>query len=381
MVNKQLAIVVGTRPDIIKLSPIIRYCEKNKVKYSLIHTGQHYNSEMDSVFFKDLNLPAPDINIRSSSSLKKNNSLDQTAVIMNKLKKVFINEKIGLVMVLGDTNSALAASIISRRLDLKLAHVEAGLRSFDERMQEEHNRIMIDHIADFNFAPTKTAVNHMLNEGISREKIFLVGNTIVDAVYQNIKIAEQKSDILRKLGIVNPLRNIVPYKFILVTSHRPENVDHPDRLRSIIAGLDNLASKMICEREFFALFFPIHPRTLKRMKEFNINKKDYPFINFITPPGYLDFLTLESYASLIITDSGGIQEEACILKRPCVTIRETTERPETLEIGCNILAGVESQSIVNYSKKMLNKKINYKNPFGDGKSADYIMKILKKKMY
>lgn len=361
--NKRLCVVCGTRPDIIKLSPIIRYCTKNSIDFTLIHSGQHYDTEMDEVFFDELDIKKPDINLRSSFDLNSNGYLDQTAVIMNKFKRVFIEELIDIVLVLGDTNSALAASIIARRLSLKLAHVEAGLRSFDWRMQEEHNRIMIDHISDLKFAPTKSAFNNLIRETIPKNTVYLTGNTIVDAVHQNLDIAIKKSRILEKLGLKQ--------KFILVTSHRPENVDDPTRLSYILDGISRVADTFN-----YTVVFPAHPRTLKRMREFNI--KPPKNIMFIEPPGYLDFLSLENFSILIITDSGGVQEEACILKRPCVTIRETTERPETLNIGCNALAGVNPDRIVQCVKEMLHKSINYSNPFGDGKSSVYIMKILEK---
>ena len=361
--DKCLGIICGTRPDIVKLSPVIRYCTQNNIDFTLIHSGQHYDPEMDEVFFNDLDIKNPDINLRSSSEFNSNDYLDQTAVIMNKFKRVFMEELIDIVLVLGDTSSALAASIIARRLNLKLAHIESGLRSFDWRMPEEHNRIMIDHISDLKFAPTKNAFNNLIKENIPKNTIYLTGNTIVDAVHQNLDIAIKKSRILTKL--------VLKQKFILVTSHRPENVDDPTRLSYILEGISRVADTFN-----YILVFPAHPRTLKRMREFNI--KPPKNIMFIDPPGYFDFLSLENSASLIITDSGGVQEEACILKRPCVTIRETTERPETLNIGCNILAGVNPDRIVQCVKEMLHKHINYTNPFGDGKSSTYVMKILEK---
>lgn len=363
MTNKRLGIVVGTRPDIIKLSPIIRYCTKNNINYSLIHSGQHYDTEMDSIFFDDLNIPRPDVNLRSSFEFNSSEYLDQTAVMMNKFKKAFLEELIDIVIVLGDTNTALAASIIARRLSLPLVHIEAGLRSFDKRMQEEHNRIMIDHISDIKCAPTLTAVNNLLRENIPKQTIFLTGNTIVDAINQNLDISIRKSKIIEKLDIQR--------KFILVTSHRPENVDDSTRLSLVIKGITDVANTFA-----YTVIFPIHPRTVKKMKEFNINPPKN--IMFIDPPGYLDFLSLEYMSSLIITDSGGVQEEACILKRPCVTIRESTERPETLNIGCNILSGIQPSNVVKCVQDMLKKKIIYKNPFGDGKSANYIMEKVRK---
>lgn len=362
--EKKLSIICGTRPDIIKLSPVIRYCFKNNIPYTLIHSGQHYDHEMDGVFFDDLDIPKPDINLKASYESNLD-GLDQTAVMMNKFKKAFTEEFVDIVVVLGDTNTALAASLIARRMRLKLAHIESGLRSYDWRMQEEHNRVMIDHISDLKFAPTQVAASNLMRENIPKNTIYLTGNTIVDAVQQNLNISYKKSRVLDKLGLKQ--------KFILFTSHRPENVDDPQRLALVIEGVSKLADNF--EHK---VIFPIHPRTLKKLSEFSI--KPSKKIKVIDPPGYLDFLMLENAASLIITDSGGIQEEACILKRPCVTIRETTERPETLNIGCNVLAGIQPESILRNANEMLGKSISYKNVFGDGKSAVYIMKILQKLM-
>ena len=251
--NKNLGIVCGTRPDIVKLSPVIRYCTKNSIPYTLIHSGQHYDHEMDGIFFDDLGLPKPDINLKSSHESNLS-SLDQTAVMMNKFKKVFSEELIDIVIVLGDTNTALAASLIARKMQLKLAHIESGLRSYDWRMQEEHNRVMIDHISDLKFAPTQTAVNNLLRENISKNTVYLTGNTIVDSLQQNLNIAYKKSKILEKLGLNQ--------KFILVTSHRPENVDDPLRLKQVVEGISQIANTFNHK-----VVFPIHPRTLKKIKE------------------------------------------------------------------------------------------------------------------
>lgn len=359
--EKKIAIIVGTRPDILKLSPVIRFCSKNSIPFLLIHSGQHYDVSMDGIFFEELGLPKPDINLESHKEFDADVFLDQTGVMMNKFKRVFMEELVDIVIVLGDTNTALAASIMARRLALQLAHVEAGLRSFDWRMQEEHNRVMIDHISNFKFAPTQNAVSNLLREGIPKHTIFLTGNTVVDAVNQNLDIAFKKSKIIDKLKLRK--------QFILVTAHRAENVDDPRRLKSMMDGLFKISDQLP-----YTILFPIHPRTVRKMKEFDIQPPRK--IIFIDPPGYLDFLVLEHSASLIMTDSGGIQEEACILKKPCVTMRETTERPETLNIGCNMLSGIDSESILNAARVMLNKQIFYKNPFGDGKASARIISTL-----
>lgn len=358
--KKKVGIIIGTRPDILKMSPIIKHFSENSIPYTLIHSGQHYDPPMDTIFFEDLSIPKPHINLQSS--LEFDSFSDQTAVIMNKLKKVFLEEMIDIVVVLGDTNTAIAASIIARRMSLVLVHIEAGLRSFDWKLQEEHNRVMIDHISDIKCAPTQNSFSNLVKENIPKNTIYLTGNTIVDTIYDAHPLS-LKSKILEKLNLKQ--------RFILATAHRAENVDNYHSLYSIIKGLEKVASELN-----YKVVFPAHPRTAKKIAEFNIRMSKQIIV--IDPPGYLDFMALENSASLIITDSGGVQEEACILKRPCVTIRDYTERPETLNIGCNVLAGVNPDNIVKCAKKMLSQKILYKNPFGDGKSSVYITTVLKK---
>lgn len=231
-------------------------------------------------------------------------------------------------------------------------------------MPEEINRILADHCSDFLFAPTKRARGILLSEGIPEEKIFVTGNTIVDAVYQNLKLARKRSKVLEKL-------NLKKEKYFLVTAHRQENVDKKERLKGILDGLNLIYNKFN-----LPIIYPIHPRTKKRIKEFKLLIPKG--IKLIQPVGYLDFLNLESNAKLVLTDSGGIQEETCILKIPCVTLRDNTERPETLEVGSNVLAGTIPQRIIGETEMMLKKNTEWKNPFGNGKSAEIIINILKK---
>ncbi len=350
--------VLGTRPEIIKMSPLIRYCVKNNLDFYTLHTGQHYSAEMDKKIFEDINLPAPKYNLNVGSQPYRK----QVGLMVGDIKRILSEDKPDVVVVEGDTISVLAGAMAASKLKIDVAHHEAGLRSHNPQMLEETNRIITDHLSEFLFAPTKEAVKNLRSERISDEKIFLVGNTIVDATNQNIEIAKQKSRALENLKIGKK-------DYILATAHRAENVDLPKRLQSIISGMD-----LVAKEHGKIIVYPIHPRTENKLKEFNIKVPET--IKLITPAGYLDFLHLQNNASLIITDSGGVQEEACILKIPCVTIRDETERPETIEGGMNMLAGTNHENILKISKEMINKKIIWSNPFGDGNSSERIIKIL-----
>jgi UDP-N-acetylglucosamine 2-epimerase (non-hydrolysing) len=252
--------------------------------------------------------------------------------------------------------------LAAAKLQIPVGHIEAGLRSYDRSMPEEVNRVIADHISNYLFAPTEKAARVLINEGIAKESIFVTGNTIVDAVYRNIEIARRKSKILEKLGLEAG-------RFFLVTAHRQENVDKEDRLRNIFEGL-----RMIAEKYRMPLIYPIHPRTRKRVEEFGLSIPSGVVLS--EPVGYLDFLSLESRAALVLTDSGGVQEETCILQVPCVTLRDNTERPETIEVGSNLLAGVSPEKIMYAVEKMLKAKRNWPNPFGDGKSGERIAGII-----
>ena len=284
----------------------------------------------------------------------------QTAKIISRFEDTIDIANPDIVLVEGDTNTVLGTSIVISKTAIKLGHVEAGLRSFDKTMPEELNRIVCDHLSDILFAPTDIASQNLLNEGIPDEKIFITGNTIVDAVYQNIKIAEKKSDIINTLDINS--------EFLLLTTHRQENADNKTRLLSIIKGVAQLSRKL-----GIPAIFPAHPRTVKNLNRFNITIPDN--IRIISPLGYLDFLILEKKASLVITDSGGVQEESCILKTPCITVRDNTERPETINVGSNIVVGTLPDNIVENGVKMYNNHKKWINPFGDGKSGERIIKL------
>jgi UDP-N-acetylglucosamine 2-epimerase (non-hydrolysing) len=343
----KIAVVIGTRPEIIKMSPVIRELERRKADYIIIHSGQHYSYNMDKVFFEQLNLPGANYNLEVGSG---SHSV-QTAHILIEIEKVFLKEKPGLILVEGDTNTVLAGALAAAKLHIGVGHVEAGLRSYDRQMPEEINRILTDHISDYLFAPTEKSKKILRDEGIPENKCFVTGNTIVDAVYQNLKIANSTGNILEKL-------NLKPKEYCLVTVHRQENVDNSARFVSIIRSLDLLASLY-----HLPIVYPIHPRAQKMMNEYGITTEK---IRLIEPVDFFGFLQLENNAKLILTDSGGVQEESCILGVPCVTLRDNTERPETVEVGANILAGTSQEKILECADLMLVRNKGWQNPFGDG---------------
>lgn len=352
-----IAIVLGTRPEIIKMSPLIRECEAQAQDFFILHTGQHYSFEMDKAFFDDLELPHPWYNLDAGSS----SHAEQTGRIMAGIEKVLVDEKPDAVLVQGDTNTVLAGALAAAKLHIKIGHVEAGLRSFDRSMPEEINRVVADHVSDYLFAPTKMAGDNLLGEGIGRSHIHITGNTIVDALSQNLEISKRSGDVLKELGLK-------PGEYFLVTAHRQENVDSEERLKSILKGLGRVHDQFS-----LPIVFPVHPRTEKMIREFGITPEG---ITLIRPQGFLNFLQLEANARLVLTDSGGVQEETCILGVPCVTLRDNTERPETIDVGSNVLAGADSDRILSSVEKMLNEGGEWKNPFGDGHASQRILKLI-----
>ena len=342
------------------MSPVIRECERRGLDHFILHTGQHYSYSMDRVFFEQLELPEAKYNLEVGSGAHG----EQTGKMMAGIERVLMKEKPDAVLVQGDTNTVLAGALAASKLHIKVAHVEAGLRSYDRRMPEELNRALADHASDYLFAPTEKSREILLHEGIPEEKIFVTGNTIVDAVNQNLRLANEKST-LEEL-------NIAPKEFFLVTAHRQENVDDPARLTAMLKGIEKLS------HEFdIPVIYPIHPRSRKKMDEFRIRTNGY--IRLIDPVDFLDFLKLESSARLVLTDSGGVQEETCILGVPCVTLRDSTERPETVEVGSNLLAGVEPERVVECARSMLAKGNGWRNPFGDGRAAERIGRVMEAK--
>jgi UDP-N-acetylglucosamine 2-epimerase (non-hydrolysing) len=348
------AIILGTRPEIIKMSPLIRLFEKRSADFFILHSNQHYSPNMDKVFFEELDLPSPKYNLHIGSA----SHAEQTGRMLIEIEKVLLKEKPDIVLVQGDTNTVLAGALAAAKLQIKVGHVEAGLRSYFRQMPEEINRIMADHLSDYLFVPTKRARDILLSEGITKKQVFLTGNTVVDAVFQNAQIAEKRSNVLKE-------KCLDAGSFFLLTAHRQENVDEKDRLDGILKGMHLLHKKY-----GLPVIYPIHPRTKKRIAEFGIEVFDA--LELIEPVSYLDFLQLQSAAKLILTDSGGVQEEACILQVPCVTLRENTERPETIEVGANLLAGTDKDKILSCATEMLLRERIWQNPFGDGDASEKI---------
>ncbi len=355
----KVCIVLGTRPEIIKLTPIIRYCQNHSVEFFIIHSNQHYSENMDKIFFEELNLPQPRYNLSVGSGTHAN----QIGNILLKIENVLISEKPNIVLVQGDTNTVVATALATSKLSIPLGHIEAGLRSYDKSMPEETNRIITDHVSDFLFAPTKIQEQILISEGIDKKKVFVTGNTIVDSVLYYKEIAMKKSKILSQF-------NIKPKGYFLITVHRSKNVDISENLIKLKDMLNTIA---LLYNEY-SLVWPIHPRTRKKIQEHSIKIPDNIII--IEPVGFLDFLLLEMNAKIIITDSGGVQEEACILNIPCITLRENTERPETVNVGMNILCGLDKKKVMLAIKKFIEYSPKCSNPFGDGHTAEYIMKSI-----
>jgi UDP-N-acetylglucosamine 2-epimerase (non-hydrolysing) len=355
----KVSLILGTRPEIIKMSPLVRACQAAGIESTIIHTGQHYSWNMDRSFFEDLKLPPADYNLEVGSQ----NNLLQTSLIMQRLAPVLEKVVPDAVLVLGDTNTVLAGSLAANKMGIRLGHVEAGLRSYDRRMPEEFNRVISDHLADWLFCPTSKSMTIVKKEGIPDSRLFMTGNTIVDAVQQNLELARRQADPFSLLEIERG-------RYILATAHRQEYVDHPDSLRGVIDGLTAVADKT-----GLPVVFPMHPRTRKMVGAFGISLPSS--LRVIEPTGFFDFLRMEENAALILTDSGGVQEEACILRVPCVTLRDNTERPETVEVGANRLAGTNPCSILAAAKEMIDVPRNWTNPFGDGHAAQRMIDIIR----
>ncbi len=354
-----ISIILGTRPEIIKMSPVISECDKQHIDFFILHTGQHYSYEMDKIFFEELGLPEAHYNLDVGSGSHG----EQTGQMLIGIERILSQEEPDTILVEGDTNTVLAGALAATKLGMNIGHVEAGLRSFDRTMPEEINRVLTDHISDYLFAPTERAKQNLQTEGIAESKIFVTGNTIVDAVYRNSEIAKNKTNIFEESWLKKG-------EYFLITAHRQENVDVKKRLHGIVKGLELLYNEFS-----IPIIFPLHPRTRRKMKDFDLTLKG---VTAIDPVSFLDFLWLETCAKLVLTDSGGVQEEACILKVPCVTLRDNTERPETVEVGSNVLVGTNPNDIVKGVKLMLDKEREWRNPFGDGNAGKKVVEILKK---
>ena len=379
--------VVGARPNFMKVAPIIRAVrEHNRVgegpsiQHVLVHTGQHYDALMSDQFFADLDLPEPDVHLRVGSGSQGS----QTAEILQRFEAVLLSESPDVVIVVGDVNSTVACALATAKLPADssrrrplLAHVEAGLRSFDRNMPEEINRVLTDHMADLLFVTEPSGVENLQREGVPTEKIHFVGNTIIDSL-MGLRDRADGSPILSELGLIGANRSngsILTYS--VLTLHRPSNVDKPEAFRQVLGGISELSRQM-------PLIFPVHPRTRKRIDEFGFDQhfreagqKRSDGIRLISPLGYVDFLCLMKNARLVLTDSGGIQDETTCLGVSCVTLRENTERPATIEHGTNLLAGASVAGIRVAIARQLSRRQRIRIPEKwDGKAAQRIVSIL-----
>lgn len=343
--------VVGARPQFIKAAAVSNVIRK-KHEEILIHTGQHYDENMSKVFFEELNIPKPDYNLEVGSG----NHGMQTGTTLIKLEEIYLKENPDLVLVYGDTNSTLAGALSASKLLIPVAHIEAGLRSFNMAMPEEQNRILTDHISNILFAPTETAVNNLHNERINKN-VYNVGDVMYDAVLYFKKVAKEKLTIMNEL-------NLKENQYILTTIHRAENTNDINKLKNIIEALNESKTKII---------LPMHPRTKKYIDSYGLRIEEN--ISVINPIGYLDMINLEMHAEKIVTDSGGVQKEAFFMKKPCITIRDQTEWVETVENGWNVIVGTDKTKIVDSIKNFQPQK-EQENIFGDGNAAERILSIL-----
>ena len=353
--------VVGARPNFIKIASILRACRKTpEIQSVLVHTGQHYTENMNKTFFETLGIPNPSINLGVGSG----SHAQQTAEIMKRFEPVVLERDPDVVLVVGDVNSTVACALVAVKLGVKIVHVEAGLRSFDRTMPEEINRILTDAISDILFVTEPSGLANLKREGIDGTKVHFVGNVMIDT----LEFCREKTVNSRILDDLN----LQAKEYVVVTLHRPSNVDQRNALSRILEGLAEIQKE-------FKVVFPVHPRTYKNLISNGMMKKleDLPNVLISEPLGYLDFLKLMFESKLVITDSGGIQEESTILGIPCLTIRENTERPITITKGTNILVGTDTSRILNGYRKSLNTIKPYTKPkLWDGKASERIIQIL-----
>jgi UDP-N-acetylglucosamine 2-epimerase (non-hydrolysing) len=355
--------VVGARPNFMKVAPIVEAMKRREREFTplVVHTGQHYDAAMSDAFFSDLDLPQPNVYLGVGSA----SHAAQTAAVMERFEPVVIRERPDWVLVVGDVNSTLACALVCVKLGVKVAHVEAGLRSRDRTMPEEINRLLTDQIADLLFTPSADANENLVAEGIPVERIRLVGNVMIDSLYKHLERSSQ-SKIKEQLGVASR-------DYAVLTLHRPSNVDGPRAFSSILDALEKISARL-------PIIFPVHPRTLKMIDELQLTDriKKAEGLRLINPLGYLDFLSLYSGARLVLTDSGGIQEETTALGVPCVTLRESTERPITVSLGTNTIVGTESDKIVRAAFAAFDepRKPAKAIPLWDGKTAGRIVDVL-----
>lgn len=345
--------IVGARPQFIKLAPLSVELRKREIFEIILHTGQHYDDNMNKVFFEELEISEPDYNLGIGSGLHG----EQTGRMLIGIEEVLLKEKPNLVIVYGDTNSTLAGSLAASKLHIPLAHVEAGLRSFNKKMPEEINRIVADHLSDILFCPTETAIENLKKEGIDKN-VYLVGDLMFDALMHFEKISQLKSKILEKL-------NLTPKSYLLLTIHRAENTDNRERLENIFESLREIDKVIV---------FPVHPRTRDRLEKYGLFSLLGKNIEVIDPVGYLDMLMLEKNAYAIVTDSGGVQKEAFWLKVPCITLRDETEWVETVDLGWNTLVGADRDKIFNAINNVKKgEEINFDKSYAAPKICDVIL--------
>jgi len=358
---RKIISIVGARPNFMKVAPIHKAFQRNqnKVQHLICHTGQHFDEKMSEVFFTQLELPKPHFFL----GIGGGSHAEQTAKIMIEFEKIAIAEKPDLVLVVGDVNSTMACTLVTSKLGIKTAHVEAGLRSFDRQMPEEINRLVTDVLADYLFTTEAKAHNNLRREGVDEKKIFFCGNVMIDSLVQFLPKIE-KSSITAQLGVE-------PGKFILCTFHRPSNVDTQDSLTKLVDLLNSLGN----ERK---VVFPIHPRTNNNLKKFGLDTNLSPNLILTEPIGYIDFLNLTKNAELVVTDSGGVQEESTWLGVQCITVRDNTERPITVDVGTNQLIGTDLSLVKDSALKVLNgfKKQGGIPELWDGKAAERITDII-----
>jgi UDP-N-acetylglucosamine 2-epimerase (non-hydrolysing) len=345
--------VVGARPNFMKAAPVIGALHKKGVQQTLVHTGQHYDANMSDVFFTQLAMPAPDVNLEVGSG----SHAKQTADIMSRFEPVVLERRPDVVLVYGDVNSTVAAALVCSKLLIRVGHVEAGLRSFDRTMPEEVNRLVTDQLADLLFTPSEDGDANLRQEGVATGKIHLVGNVMIDSLVHLLPSTERCN------------LNGLPKRYALVTLHRPSNVDDAQSLRGILESLLEISSDL-------EVVFPVHPRTRQRISEFGINVSR---LHLLEPLPYIEFLALQRRALVVITDSGGIQEETTYLRVPCITLRANTERPITVTLGTNILVGQDAVALKSELQRVLDGKAKSGSipPLWDGKAGERIANILK----
>ena len=347
--------VVGARPNLMKVAPVLSALKQYpKIKQTLIHTGQHYDSNMSDVFFQQLEIPAPDVNLGVGSG----SHARQTAEIMTRFEPVVLERKPDLVLVYGDINSTVAAALVCSKLQIQVGHVEAGLRSFDRTMPEEINRLVTDQLADLLFTPSEDGDKNLAHEGIPASRVHLVGNVMIDSLVRLLPVAMETK------------MNGLPDRYVLVTLHRPANVDDDRALKVILGYLLELNDRM-------KVVFPVHPRTRQRIADFGIDASN---LDLREPLPYIEFLSLQRRATAVVTDSGGIQEETTYLKVPCLTLRSNTERPVTVTMGTNILVGQDGATLRAELAKILEGKQKQGTvpPLWDGRAGHRIAEILNK---